>query len=100
MKVLVLVIKLRASWVHSLKEKRMILLSITKRLKNKYNVSVGEVGEQDTHKIIQIGISQVATSKDVLYASKEDIITFIEENCEAEIIDIEEEIIDFKKNAS
>ncbi|CUP21416.1 DUF503 domain-containing protein [Clostridium sp. NSJ-49] len=95
MKVLVLVIKLRASWVHSLKEKRMILLSITKRLKNKYNVSVGEVGEQDTHKIIQIGISQVATSKDVLYASKEDIITFIEENCEAEIIDIEEEIIDF-----
>ncbi len=73
----------------------MILLSITKRLKNKYNVSVGEVGEQDTHKIIQIGISQVATSKDVLYASKEDIITFIEENCEAEIIDIEEEIIDF-----
>ena len=95
MKVLVFVIKLRASWVHSLKEKRMILLSITKRLKNKYNVSVGEVGEQDTHKIIQIGISQVATSKDVLYASKEDIITFIEENCEAEIIDIEEEIIDF-----
>ena len=95
MKVLVLVIKLRASWVHSLKEKRMILLSITKRLKNKYNVSVGEVGEQDTHKIIQIGISQVATSKDVLCASKEDIITFIEENCEAEIIDIEEEIIDF-----
>ena len=95
MKVLVLVIKLRASCVHSLKEKRMILLSITKRLKNKYNVSVGEVGEQDTHKIIQIGISQVATSKDVLYASKEDIITFIEENCEAEIIDIEEEIIDF-----
>ena len=76
-------------------KKNMILLSITKRLKNKYNVSVGEVGEQDTHKIIQIGISQVATSKDVLYASKEDIITFIEENCEAEIIDIEEEIIDF-----
>ena len=73
----------------------MILLSITKRLKNKYNVSVGEVGEQDTHKIIQIGISQVATSKDVLYASKEDIITFIEENCEEEIIDIEAEITDF-----
>ncbi|MBC5630080.1 DUF503 domain-containing protein [Clostridium sp. NSJ-6] len=95
MKVLVLKIKLRASWVHSLKEKRMILLSISKRLRNKYNVSVGEIGEQDTHKIIEIGISQVASSKDVLHASKEDIITFIEENCEAEIIDIEEEIIEF-----
>ena len=94
MKVLVLRIKLRASWVHSLKEKRMILLSISKRLRNKYNVSVGEVGEQDTHKIIEIGISQVASSKDILYRSKEDIITFIEDNCEAEIIDIEEEIIE------
>ncbi|MBM6861046.1 DUF503 domain-containing protein [Clostridium saudiense] len=94
MKVLVLRIKLRASWVHSLKEKRMILLSISKRLRNKYNVSVGEVGEQDTHKIIEIGISQVASSKDILYRSKEDMITFIEDNCEAEIIDIEEEIIE------
>ncbi len=94
MKVLVLRIKLRASWVHSLKEKRMILLSISKRLRNKYNVSVGEVGEQDTHKIIEIGIAQVASSKEVLYASKEDIIKFIEDNCEAEIIDIEEEVIE------
>lgn len=94
MKVLVLRIKLRASWVHSLKEKRMILLSISKRLRNKYNVSLGEVGEQDTHKIIEIGISQVASSKDILYRSKEDMITFIEDNCEAEIIDIEEEIIE------
>ena len=94
MKILVLKIKMRASWVKSLKEKRMILLSITKRLKNKYNISVGEIGEQDIHKIIQIGISQVASSKEVLYASKEDISTFIEDNCEAEIIDISEEIID------
>lgn len=94
MKVLVLVITLRASWVHSLKEKRMILLSISKRLRNKYNVSVGEIGEQDNHKIIQIGISQVASSKNVLYGSKEELITFIEGNCEAEIIDIEEEIIE------
>lgn len=93
MKVLILAIKLRASWVHSLKEKRMIILSISKRLRNKYNISVGEIGEQDTHKIIKIGISQVASSKDVLYSSKEEIINFIEDNCDAEIIDIEEEII-------
>lgn len=95
MKILMLKIKLRASWVHSLKEKRMILLSISKRLRNKYNVSVGEVGEQDSHKVIEIGISQVASSKVVLHASKEEIIAFVEETCEAEIIDIEEEIIEF-----
>ncbi|GAA0065357.1 hypothetical protein UT300002_01380 [Clostridium perfringens] len=43
MRVLNLKITLRASWVHSLKEKRMVVKSIVQRLKNKFNVSVGEV---------------------------------------------------------
>lgn len=95
MRILLLKVTLRASWVKSLKEKRMILLSVTKRLKNKFNVSVGEVGSQDSHKIIEIGISQVASSAKVLFASKEEIINFIEDNTEAELIDIQEEIMDF-----
>ena len=95
MKILLLKVTLRASWVKSLKEKRMVLLSVTKRLKNKFNVSVGEVGSQDSHKIIEIGISQVASSAKVLFASKEEIINFIEDNTEAELIDIQEEIMDF-----
>ena len=33
-------ITLRASYVHSLKEKRMIVRSITQRLKNKFNISI------------------------------------------------------------
>ena len=95
MRILLLKVTLRASWVKSLKEKRMVLLSVTKRLKNKFNVSVGEVGSQDSHKIIEIGISQVASSSKVLFASKEEIINFIEDNTEAELIDIQEEIMDF-----
>ena len=59
MRVLNLKITLRASWVHSLKEKRMVVKSIVQRLKNKFNVSVGEVHEQDIHQIIVIGISAV-----------------------------------------
>ena len=59
MRVLNLKITLRASWVHSLKEKRMVVKSIVQRLKNKFNVSVGEVDEQDIHQIIVIGISAV-----------------------------------------
>ena len=51
MRVLNLKITLRASWVHSLKEKRMVVKSIVQRLKNKFNVSVGEVHEQDIHQI-------------------------------------------------
>ena len=41
--------RLRAEWVHSLKEKRMIVKSLITRLQNKYHVSAAEVNEQDTN---------------------------------------------------
>ena len=95
MKVLVLTIKLRASWVHSLKEKRMIVLSICKKLRNKFNASVAEVYYQDEHQIIGIGISVVGTSKDIMYATKEKILDYVEDNTEAELLDIDEEILEY-----
>ena len=52
MKILIMRLELRAEWVNSLKEKRMIVLSLTKRLSNKFNVSVSEVNYQDVHEII------------------------------------------------
>ena len=95
MEILVMKIKLRAAWVKSLKEKRMILLSITKRISNKFNVSVAEVGEQNVHEIIVIGICTVGTSSDILHSMKEKILDFVEDNTDAELIDIEEEQITY-----
>ena len=43
------IITLRAEWVHTLKEKRMIIQSLTKRARNKFNIAIAEVDEQDTH---------------------------------------------------
>ena len=91
MDILLMKITIRASWVNSLKEKRMIVKSITQKLKNKFNISVGEVDKQDDHKIAVIGISAVCTDIKIVHSMKEKIIDFIEENCDAEIIDIEEE---------
>ena len=62
---------------------------------HKFNVSVGEVASQDEHKLIVIGISAVGTSGKVLSATKESIINFIEENTDGEIIDIEEDLIQY-----
>ena len=95
MKILLMKLESRAEWVHSLKEKRMIVLSLTKRLSNKFNVSVSEVEMQDVHQNIVIGISSVATSKDILYSVKEKILDFVEDNTDAELIRIEEDITEF-----
>ncbi|HFD2044878.1 TPA: DUF503 domain-containing protein [Clostridium perfringens] len=96
MRVLNLKVTLRASWAHSLKEKRMVVKSIVQRLKNKFNVSVGEVGDQDIHQIIVIGISAVCGDQKQVDSTLENLIDFIEENTDAEIINIESDNYIFK----
>lgn len=96
MRVLNLKITLRASWVHSLKEKRMVVKSIVQRLKNKFNVYVGEVDEQDIHQIIVIGISAVCGDQKQVDSTLENLIDFVEENTDAEIINIESDNYIFK----
>ena len=68
---------------------------LTKRLSNKFNVSVSEVDHQDIHEQIVIGVTSVATTKEVLYSLKEKILDFVEDNTDAELVKIEEEIIDY-----
>lgn len=93
MKILTLKIKLYAPWVHSLKEKRMIVKSILGKLKNKFNVSVAEIDEQDTHQIIVIGIASIVAHNAMADSICEEIRHFIECNTEAEITGMDKEII-------
>lgn len=85
-------IDLRASWVHSLKEKRMVVKSIIAKLQNKFNISVAEIDNQDLHQIITIGISGIFLDSKIGDSMIENIIDFIEENTDAEIINIENEL--------
>ena len=85
-------IKLYAAWVHFLKEKRMIAKSIIAKTKNKFNVSIAEVSEQDRYKTI---ILEIACITDIVGQSDsiiDNVITFIESNTEAEIPDIQREM--------
>lgn len=93
MKVLLMKITLRASWVHSLKEKRMVVKSIVQKLKNKFNLSVAEVADQDIHQIIVIGIAAVCGSSAQVDSTMENIINFAEVNTDAEIINIQRDDI-------
>ena len=84
--------KLHAPWVHSLKEKRMIVKSILAKLQNRFHVSAAEIDEQDTHQIIEIGVAAIVPHNAQADSLMENISRFVEENCEAEIIDEEREI--------
>ena len=92
MRIAVMTFRLHAPWVHSLKEKRMIVKSIIARLQNKFHVSAAEIDEQDVHQIIVIGVAAVVPHNAMSDSLMEKISLFVEENTEAEIIDEEREI--------
>lgn len=92
MKIAVMIFRLHASWVHSLKEKRMIVKSLVAKLQNRFHVSAAEVDEQDIHQIIVIGVASIIPHNAMADSLMEEISLFVENNTEAEIINEEREI--------
>jgi uncharacterized protein len=86
-------VKLHTPWVHSLKEKRMVVKSMCAKVQNKFNVSIAEAEEQDIHQITVLGLACVAGDTAHADSILDNIINFIESNTEGELINIEREII-------
>ena len=84
--------RLHAPWVHSLKEKRMIVKSLMAKLQNRFHVSAAEIDEQDTHQIIVIGVASIVPNNALADSIMDEISLFVEENTEAEILDETREI--------
>lgn len=86
-------VKIHVPWVHSLKEKRMVVKSLCAKIRNQFNASIAEVEEQDIHQIIVLGFACVTSDASHADSMSDNIINFIESNTEGEIIGIEREII-------
>ena len=92
MNIAVMTFRLHAPWVHSLKEKRMIVKSIVAKLQNRFHVSAAEVDEQDVHQIAVIGVAAIVPHNAMADSLMDEISRFVEENTEAEILDEMREI--------
>ena len=86
-------IELHAPWVHSLKEKRMIVKSICGKAGNKFNISIAEVDKQDRHQAIVLGISCVTDETAHANSILDNVLNFIEEHTEAEVISVYRELL-------
>ena len=92
MKILAITFRLYAPWVHSLKEKRMIVQSLITKLQNRFHVSAAEIDEQDVHQFIVIGIAVIVPHNAMADRLVTEISRFVEESSEAEIIESIREI--------
>lgn len=84
---------LYADWVHSLKEKRMIVQSIIDKVRQRYNASIAEVEDLDLHQSIVLGIACVSNSAKHSNSCIQKVVEYIEENTEAVVQNIEIEIL-------
>ncbi|WP_206459225.1 DUF503 domain-containing protein [Anaerovorax sp. IOR16] len=85
-------VKIYVPWVHSLKEKRMVVKSIIFKVQNKFNISISEIDAQDIHQTIVLGIACVTNTTKFADSIIDGVITFIEDHTEGEILDIYREI--------
>lgn len=84
--------RLHAPWVHSLKEKRMIVKSLVAQLQNRFHVSAAEIDEQDTHQIIVLGLAAVVPHNALADSLMDEISQFVETATDAEIVEETREI--------
>ena len=66
--------------------------SLIAKLQNRFHVSAAEIDEQDTHQIIVIGVAAIVPHNAMADSLMDEISLFVEENCEAEILDETREI--------
>lgn len=89
--IMAVAIKLYAPHSHSLKEKRMIVKSLISKIKNRFNVSIIESGSLNLHQSIEVAFALVAANSSLADSVADNVINFIENNADAQIISIERE---------
>ena len=77
----------------SLKEKRGVVRSITQRVRNRFNLAVSEVGEQDRWQTALLGLAAAGAEPGPVRRVLEKAVEFIEELHLAEVRSSDVEII-------
>ncbi len=85
-------IELHIPHAHSLKEKRSVVKRVVERLKGKFNVSVSEIGKQDSWQEAVIGVVTLGTSKKIVDATLEKVVSFVEELVPGLVLDYRKEV--------
>ncbi|MFQ5443739.1 MAG: DUF503 domain-containing protein, partial [Nitrospinales bacterium] len=77
----------------SLKEKRRVTKAIKDRVRNKFNVSVAEVGDHDVWQSLHVGITAVSSDSQYLDGLLNRVVDFIDNLHLAEMTDCQIEMI-------
>ena len=80
---------------HSLKGKRQVIKKIIDRVRNRFNISIAEVGDNELWQRSQLGISMVGNDRRFVNSYLDRVVNFIEAMNIVDIAHSELEILNF-----
>jgi uncharacterized protein YlxP (DUF503 family) len=78
---------------HSLKEKRRVVKAVIARIRNNFNASAAEVGENDSLGRAEIGFALVGNSRRLINSKMDLLLNMVEDMGIAPILDSEMEMV-------
>lgn len=88
--------RLRIPESGSLKDKRQVVRSVAQRIRNKFQVAVAEVDDNDAWQIATIGVACIANTARHCDDVLAEIVAYVEgSRLDAEVIDMETEVMAF-----
>lgn len=80
---------------HSLKGKRQVIKKIIDRVKNRFNISIAEVGDNELWQRSQLGMSLVGNDRKFVNSYLDRVVNFVEAMNIVDIAHSELEILNF-----
>ncbi len=77
----------------SLKQKRFVLSSLKQRLRNKFNISIAEIDQNDKWQLATLGVAVVANEKRFVEKTLNKIFSLVEQEHNIQIINQQFEIL-------
>lgn len=89
----ILTITLAIPGANSLKDKRQVLKSLLDSIRNKFNVSIAEVGENDSWRRAIIGASCVSNDRGMANRILDKVVDFVESYPVISLVSVELEFV-------
>lgn len=89
----ILTAELRMPENSSLKEKRMVIKSLKDKIRDRFNVSIAEIDDQDKWQIATFGIAYVGTDKVHVDQALSKVADFIKEYKHVDLINYNTELL-------
>lgn len=89
----VLTVDLAIFDAQSLKDKRRVVSSLKQKLRNRYNVSVAEVGYADSPKRCRLGVAVVSGESRVIHSQLDKIVDTVRRAPGLSLLDYEREFL-------